>query len=177
MERWLSAGSGRPGKERCRLAAERSGEGKGRAGANWKRERRSPGLAAAFPSSGRVIPVPSSEQGGGRWLTGVALGPMAVPSDVPQQVLLQPHVPAPTRNGQGPSLGEDDPEKDQTKRVQVTGFGDKVHTPQPAVPQATHAPISRSSGRGGTLGRRLWAGARLAGTTAGSGCPFPTSHL
>lgn len=91
MERRLSAGSCRPGKEQCRLAAEWSGEGKGRAGANWKRYRRSPGLAAAFPSTGRVVPVPRGEQGGALAHGGVP-GPHLCP---PQMSLSRSHCKTP----------------------------------------------------------------------------------
>jgi len=167
MERRPSAGSCRPGKEQCRRAAGRRGEGKGRAGANWKRERRSPGLAAAFPGTGRVVPEPSGEQGG-------ALAHGGVPGPhLPQQVPLQN--PA-FLLGQGPGLGEDAPEKDQTKHAQDTGWETRCTCLTLLYPKPPTLPVSRSSGRAGALGRRLWAGTQLLGTTPQSGCPFPTSH-
>lgn len=55
---------------------------------------------------------------GRHWLTGMSLGPVSIPNQVPLQnprCLLR----------QGPNFREDAPEKDQTECVQDTGSGDR----------------------------------------------------
>lgn len=91
-------------------------------------------------------PCAQQQARGGHWLTRVSLSPITVPPSCPRA--------GPTAKpnpgfllGQGASLGEGAPEKDQTDCVQDMGFGDRVRMPGTAIPQTAHAPISRSSGR------------------------------